>query len=117
MLSEIQIFCLGDSFSIGNYSNVFKAQSLLMPVPMNFREFAINLGISCSSINAINGSFTLPDTEAETDIDTDEMGMEPSGNLHRLVSEQYEHLHTILNKHFLSVSISVSVSGSVKRRN
>ena len=59
------------------------------------------------------GSFILPDTDTETEIDTetDKMCTQPNGICIVSVSEQYEHLHKILYKPFLSVS--VSMSGSV----
>ena len=68
-------------------------------------------------MNAINVSFKLPGTETETDTGTAEKGIEQSGNLHRSVSKQYEHLHAIQSKRFLWVSISALVSDSVKGRN
>ena len=47
------------------------------------------------------GSFTLTNSATKTDTYTDQMYTEPNGNLHRSVSDQYEHFHTILHKRFL----------------
>ena len=47
------------------------------------------------------GSFTLTDTATKTDTDTDKMCTEPNRNLHRSLSDHYEHLHTVLHKPFL----------------
>ena len=52
--------------------------------------------------------FTLSDTDTETE--TDEMATVPNGIS---VSEQSEHLHTILYSPFLSVMVLASVFASV----
>ena len=47
-----------------------------------------------------NGTFTLPDTE--TDTETDKLTQDPMGICVGVVSVRYEHLNTILYKLFLS---------------
>ena len=51
-----------------------------------------------------NDSFTLSDTETETDIDTDELCIEPKGNLHRSLSRCSMNTSTqFYTNHFLSI--------------
>ena len=60
-----------------------------------------------------NSSFTLSDDDTETDTEVDTMCVEPKTNLHRFLSEQNKHFHTILHNIFLSISVLVSVSVTV----
>ena len=64
--------------------------------------------------------FPLPDTVAQTETgtvtDTDKLAQNPMGTYVGVVSEQYEHLHTIFYNPFLSVSCwAVLVLVSVSR--
>ena len=54
--------------------------------------------------------FTLTETEIDTENEINKMA---AVSHHIAVSMQYEHLHTILYKPFLSVSVSVMVFVSV----
>ena len=60
--------------------------------------------------NKTFSSFTLPNNDIKTDTDIDQICTERNGYLHQSLSEQYEHLHTILNKPFLLVSVLMSAS-------
>ena len=56
------------------------------------------------------GAFTIRETEADTETETDKMAIVPNGIR---VPVQYKYLHTILIKPFLSISVSVSVNTSL----
>ena len=84
-----------------------KNDVLLWPL---FSATSIHLGNTVHLTKAFKKSysvFTLIETETDTKTDPDKIAAVPNGFD---VFVQYEHLHTILYKPFLSVSVSVFVS-------